>query len=128
MVCMATARDRHYSTSASLADPPVMRSGDRKGCHDNSQVVLPLPGCVNYRRKTACACCAWRPQGIATTLLRLRKAIHPAMWGGNRKGCHDKSQALSMVCMATARDRHYSTSASQGDPPSDVEWQSQGLP
>jgi len=26
-----------------------------------------------------------------------------------------------MLCMATARDRHYYTSASQGDPPSDEE-------
>src|SRR5437764_13269416 len=32
-------------------------------------------GSVNYRRKTVCACCAWRPQGIATTILRLRWAI-----------------------------------------------------
>src|SRR5437667_2015832 len=31
---------------------------------------------------------------VITTILRLRKAIHPAMWSGNRKGCHDNSQAL----------------------------------
>src|SRR5256885_5634316 len=32
-----------------------------------------------------------------------------------------KKKRLCMVCMATARDRHYYTSASQGDPPSDEE-------
>src|SRR5438309_7447762 len=42
------------------------------------------------------------PQGIATTLLRLRKAIHPAMWSGNRKGCHDNSQALTSGELLTA--------------------------
>src|SRR5438874_12284299 len=25
-------------------------------------------GCADYRRKTVCACCAWRLQGIATTI------------------------------------------------------------
>ena len=57
--------------------------------------ILPgrATGSVNYRRKTVCACCAWRPQGIATTILRLRRAIHSAIRSGDRKVCHDNSQA-----------------------------------
>src|SRR6267143_1326986 len=63
------------------------------GTHPHS-LFLPFSGSVNYRRKTVCACCAWRPQGIATTILRLRKPIHPAMRSSDRKGCHDNSQTL----------------------------------
>ena len=60
----------------------------------------PESGPVNYRRKTVCACCAWRPQGIATTLLRLRKAIHPAIKSSDRKGCHDNSQTLKNLSLS----------------------------
>src|SRR5947207_981711 len=114
MLCMATAAvsmmtARVITTILRLrnASHPAMRGGDHKRYHDNSQTLKNNTGSVNYRRKTVCACCAWRPQGIATTILRLRKAIHPAMWSGNRKGCHDNSQALpySLASIDTTRQR-----------------------
>jgi len=61
-----------------------------------------MAGSVNYRRKTVCAWCAWRPQGIATTILRFRRAIHPAMRSSNRKGGHDNSQTLKWDCSPVA--------------------------
>src|SRR5438045_2229141 len=33
---------------------------------------------------------------VVTTILRLRRAVHPAMRSSDRKGCHDKSRTLSI--------------------------------
>src|SRR5438105_13600447 len=37
-----------------------------------------MAGSVNDRRKTVCAWSTWRPQGCATTILRLRGPFYPA--------------------------------------------------
>src|SRR5437588_679412 len=76
-------------------------------------LFLPFSESVNYRRKTVCAWCAWRPQGIATTILRLRRAIHLAIRSSDRNGCHDNSQTL--LPFSQRNDVYLYTKVHEGD-------------